>query len=83
MNRDVYLSDNLFNHHKKDDEIIAIVAHEISHAKHYDVYCGAVVDTCYMLIYAIGLSLFMKHGDPVVASFGFTYSSHFISLYLF
>jgi len=73
MSRDVYLSDNLFDHHKDVDEILAIVAHEIQHAKNYDVYFSGLVDTGYMLIYAIGLSLFMKHGNPVLASFGFTY----------
>lgn len=73
MNRDVYISDNLFDHHKDHDEILAIVAHEIRHAKNYDVYWCAIVDTGYMLIYGVGLAFFMQHSDGVLSSFGFTY----------
>ena len=73
MNRDVYLSDNLFEHHRSHDEILAIVAHEIQHVKNFDVYKCALVDTGYMLIYGVGLSIFMQNCDGVLNSFGFTY----------
>lgn len=83
MGGDVYLSDNLFIHHKDHNEILAVVAHEACHAKHYHLYKSAIVDVVYMMIYALCLSCMIKYGDPIVASFGFTYSSSFVSLYLF
>lgn len=36
-----------------------------------------------MMIYAVCLSMMIQYGNPIVASFGFTYQSTFISLYLF
>lgn len=83
MGHDVYLSDNLFKHHDDHEEILAIVAHEISHAKKKDLFCSAIVDVFYMVIYATMLSVMVTYGNPIVASFGFTYQSTFVSLYLF
>lgn len=56
MGRDVYLSDNLFKHHENKWEIIAIVAHEVCHAKHHHLFKSALVDVVYMMIYALCLS---------------------------
>jgi len=73
MGKDVYLSDNLFKHHEDKEQIIAIVAHECCHAKYYHLYQSAIVDVVYMMIYALCLSFMVKYGNPIVASFGFTY----------
>lgn len=83
MGENVYLSDNLFKHHEDKEQILAIVAHECCHAKEHHLFKSAIVDVVYMMIYAVGLSFMVKNGDPIVASFGFTYKSAFISLYLF
>jgi len=73
MGHDVYLSDNLFKHHRDRNEILAIVAHEACHAKNHHLYKSAIVDVAYMMIYALCLTHMIKYGDLIVASFGFTY----------
>eukprot|EP00351_Strombidinopsis_sp_SopsisLIS2011_P003760 CAMPEP_0116881832 /NCGR_PEP_ID=MMETSP0463-20121206/13888_1 /TAXON_ID=181622 /ORGANISM="Strombidinopsis sp, Strain SopsisLIS2011" /LENGTH=184 /DNA_ID=CAMNT_0004534059 /DNA_START=745 /DNA_END=1299 /DNA_ORIENTATION=- len=80
---DIFLSDNLFKHHEDPEEILAIVCHEICHDKYHHILKGAIVDVCYMVLYGVGVSFMVQYGNPIVSSFGFTYNSTFISLFLF
>lgn len=80
---DIFLSDNLIKHHEDHEEILAVVCHEICHDKHYHLIKGAIVDVCYMVLYGVGLSFMIQYGNPIVSSFGFTYQSNFILLFLF
>lgn len=79
----IYLSDNLLKHHKDEDEILAIVLHELCHDKRKHLIQSALADVCYMVLYGVGLAAMVQYGQGIIYSFGFTYQSDFILLYVF
>jgi len=77
------LSDNLIKHHEDNEEILAIVLHEICHDKRKHLIQSAVADVFYMFLFGVGLAAMQEYGVIIVSSFGFSYQSNFVLFYVF
>ena len=81
--RNINLSLELIEHHEgHDEEILAILAHELGHWKENHIYWFSAADLVYMTI--CGFCFQFVVDNPVLfRAFGFTQYSNFISIYLF
>lgn len=79
----INISFQLLEHHdKKDEEILAILTHELGHWTQMHIYLTIAIDVVYMAI--LGFFFSLCWNNPVMLTdFGFTQNSLFISIYLF
>lgn len=79
--RKVLLFDTLLENHS-DDEIIAIVNHELGHVHHMHVAQHTVMAAIQLVIMFVLFS-FANGNKGILEAFGFDYTSKFICLFLF
>ena len=77
------MSEQLLEHHKDhNEEILAIIAHEIGHSKKYHLYRMTGINAFYMLVFGLILIPFIDH-DPFLAAFNIYHESYFLTLAYF
>ena len=79
--RKVVLFDTLLNDHS-EDEILAVINHELGHVAHSHII-KRVIMTCVQLIIMFTIFAFCLGNKGILRSFGFTFESHFLYLFLF
>lgn len=80
-NKRIVLFDTLIEQHT-DEEIVAVVAHELGHWYHNHTLLGMIISFANMGLIFFLFSLVINRME-ILTSFGFTKPSYFISLLLF
>ena len=69
-------------HGKKPEEVVAILTHEFGHFKESHLYLNILIDTVYMVIYGLLLTLFINW-PSFLPGMGFPQENYFASFILF
>ena len=70
-------------HHKgHEDEIVAIVAHELGHGKLHHMKYMMLINVLYVVIFAL-IMIPLIDREPFLAAFGFNHENYFILLFLY
>jgi STE24 endopeptidase len=81
--RNINISKELLQHHEgHDEEILAIVGHELGHWKQNHIYWYGLADLLYMTICGVCFQ-FVVDNPVLLRAFGFSQYSTFITIYLF
>ena len=72
----------LVHHKDHNDEILAVVAHEIAHWKYSHSLKMALINIIYVVIFAAVMTPLINH-KPFLAAFNFDHENVFILLFLF
>ena len=77
------LSDKLLEHHEgKDEEILAIIAHELGHWKLKHQLKTVVMNTVYMAFFGV-IMIAVIDNNSFLDSFSITHESYFMTFLLF
>mmetsp|Transcript_105025 Transcript_105025/g.145261 ORF Transcript_105025/g.145261 Transcript_105025/m.145261 type:complete len:96 (+) Transcript_105025:922-1209(+) len=77
------LTETLLKHHKgHDEEVVAIMNHEMGHWNESHMYRHIIFDGFYMILWGFALGKAINN-EIILTQFGFTHKSLTVSLYLF